>query len=222
MAVHKDTLEECGAEQYSRFLCNSPIVEDGVYGSFHYHYRIDGKLIAVGVVDLLPKCLSAVYFFYDPDYDFLSPGVLSSLLEIEEVQKLAKQVPDLHYYYMGYYIHTCVKMRYKGQYRPSDLLCPERFTWHSLAECRPLLEQSPYVVFSDHVACVEEGPLPPKLDMQRDGARLMPGVKISLRGKTHTYQDLGKRASQTLNGIVSTYAALVGEKLSRGMCVDLG
>lgn len=27
------------------------------YGSYHQLYRIDGKLVAVGVVDILPKCL---------------------------------------------------------------------------------------------------------------------------------------------------------------------
>ncbi len=26
---------------------------------------------------------------------------------------------------MGFYIHTCSKMRYKAAYQPSDLLCPE-------------------------------------------------------------------------------------------------
>jgi hypothetical protein len=26
---------------------------------------------------------------------------------------------------MGFYIHTCPKMRYKSEYRPSELLCPE-------------------------------------------------------------------------------------------------
>lgn len=31
------------------------------YGSYHQLYRIDGKLIAVGVVDVLPKCLVRVY-----------------------------------------------------------------------------------------------------------------------------------------------------------------
>ena len=33
--------------------------------------------------------------------------------------------PLLTHYYMGYYIHTCHKMRYKAGYRPSELLCPE-------------------------------------------------------------------------------------------------
>ena len=33
--------------------------------------------------------------------------------------------PGLHYYYMGFYIHSCHKMRYKVDYAPCDLLCPE-------------------------------------------------------------------------------------------------
>jgi len=37
------------------------------YGSHHQHYLINDKyLIAVGVVDVLPHCLSSVYSFYDP------------------------------------------------------------------------------------------------------------------------------------------------------------
>lgn len=33
---------------------------------------------------------------------------------------------------MGYYIHNCPKMRYKGKLQPSYLLCPEVYTWHLL------------------------------------------------------------------------------------------
>lgn len=55
-------------------------------GGFHHQYRIDGKLVAVGVVDILPKCLSSVYLFYDPDYEFLSLGTITALKEIEWVQ----------------------------------------------------------------------------------------------------------------------------------------
>ena len=36
-------------------------------------------MIAVGVMDILPYCVSSVYFYYDPDYSFLSPGVYSAL-----------------------------------------------------------------------------------------------------------------------------------------------
>ena len=44
------------------------------FGAFHQQYRIDGKLVAVGVVDVLPLSLSSKYFFWDPEYAFLSLG----------------------------------------------------------------------------------------------------------------------------------------------------
>lgn len=34
------------------------------YGSYHQLYRIDGKLVAVGVVDILPKCLVSFRFSF--------------------------------------------------------------------------------------------------------------------------------------------------------------
>merc|ERR1712182_114695 len=35
----------------------------------------------------------------------------------------------MRYYYLGYYIHSCAKMRYKSSFRPSCLLCPTTLTW---------------------------------------------------------------------------------------------
>lgn len=49
------------------------------YGSFHQQYWLDGKLIAVGVIDILPKCVSSVYFFYDPLYMNLTLGTYGAL-----------------------------------------------------------------------------------------------------------------------------------------------
>lgn len=49
------------------------------YGSFHQQYWIDNKLVAVGVIDILPKCVSSVYFFYDPEYRSLTLGTYGSL-----------------------------------------------------------------------------------------------------------------------------------------------
>ena len=48
-------------------------------------HRIDGELIAVGVLDYTHEALSSVYLFYDPKYEFLTPGTLSALLEIEYI-----------------------------------------------------------------------------------------------------------------------------------------
>ncbi len=49
------------------------------YGSFHQQYILNGKIIAVGVIDILDKCVSSVYFFYDPFYSFLNLGTYSAL-----------------------------------------------------------------------------------------------------------------------------------------------
>jgi arginyl-tRNA---protein transferase len=109
-------------------------------------YRIDGKLIAVGVVDILPKCLSSVYCLYDPDYRGLSLGKLTALKEMEWVQQASQHYDrqQLQYYYLGYYIHSCAKMKYKGSYEPSELLCPETYDWVPLSQCIPLLDKQPY------------------------------------------------------------------------------
>ena len=102
------------------------------YGSFHMHYRIGGKLVGVGVVDVLPSGLSSKYFFWDPEYRALNLGTLSALFEVEWVRKHVLCCPELaamRYYYLGYYIHSCAKMRYKSSFRPSCLLCPTTLTW---------------------------------------------------------------------------------------------
>eukprot|EP00727_Mastigamoeba_balamuthi_P005186 m51a1_g14666 putative arginyl-trna--protein transferase 1-like (526) ;mRNA; f:26284-27904 len=141
IAVHHDDPSELSAEGYERFLVESPlarcplpagaVLPYGVheYGSYHMQYRLDGELIAVGVLDVLPGCLSSVYFFYDPSRSALDLGVFSALTEVRFVQEAAASLPELRYYYMGYYIHTCQKMRYKGAYSPSDLLCELTWSW---------------------------------------------------------------------------------------------
>ena len=137
--VHGDKPDKVNKSQYYRFLVETPLQfvpgnskdRTGVppcgFGSFHQQYRIDGKLVAVGVVDILPRCLSSKYLFWDPDWASLSLGKYSALREIDWVRKSMIHCPHLEYYYMGYYIHSCRKMSYKASYRPSELLCPLRY-----------------------------------------------------------------------------------------------
>ena len=113
--VHKDMESNLTRKSYDEFLCNSPLTKNS---SRHQKYFLRKKLIAVGVIDLLPDGLSSVYFFYDPDYEKLSLGTFSSLYEIY----YGKEVTRVHYYYMGYYIKNCQKMSYKARYLPCYLL----------------------------------------------------------------------------------------------------
>uniref|UniRef100_A0A0N5AU24 Arginyl-tRNA--protein transferase 1 n=1 Tax=Syphacia muris TaxID=451379 RepID=A0A0N5AU24_9BILA len=156
--VHLET--SCTKEGFDNFLCNSPlqsalcgnsvsrliIIKRKPFGSYHMQYRLDGKLIAVGVIDILPRCVSSKYFFYDPDYKFLSMGTYSALREIYLTKTLSRKNPGLDYYYMGYYIESCPKMRYKSHFHPSDLLCDTSFTWVPFDECKKQLTKSDRVI----------------------------------------------------------------------------
>ncbi|XP_035786175.1 arginyl-tRNA--protein transferase 1-like isoform X3 [Anopheles albimanus] len=142
-AIHND--RPGSISEYLEFLVNSPLKAAGVMGSFHQQYWLDDRLIAVGVIDVLPYCVSAVYFFYDPEFHFLSLGTYASMRELAFARTMNRQLPSLTNYYMGFYIHSCPKMRYKGNLQPSYLLCPEVYSWHSLdATVKSKLDASKY------------------------------------------------------------------------------
>jgi hypothetical protein len=167
IAVHKDTPDEVTEAGFKRFLVDSCLKDLGTssrpeacvrpstdgnanfrYGTHHMLYRLNGKLIAVGVVDLLPLGLSSVYVFYDNDYKALELGKYTALQEIA----FCKQ-HEFPYYFMGFYIHTCEKMRYKGEYKPADLLCPTTLQWYPLhSHCVPLLEKFHFTPFEPALA----------------------------------------------------------------------
>jgi arginyl-tRNA---protein transferase len=68
MTVHQDAESRWSHDSFKRFLCSGldrKIIKlKGVtrkLGSYHQCYRLDGKLIAVAVLDLLPHGVSSVY-----------------------------------------------------------------------------------------------------------------------------------------------------------------
>uniref|UniRef100_A0AAY4E080 Arginyl-tRNA--protein transferase 1 n=1 Tax=Denticeps clupeoides TaxID=299321 RepID=A0AAY4E080_9TELE len=166
MAIHEDPPDKPSESQFRRFLCDSPLeaevssdAPDVGYGSFHQQYWLDGRIVAVGVIDILPSCVSSVYLYYHPDFAALSLGSYSALREISFTRQLHLQSSKLCFYYLGFYIHSCPKMRYKGQYHPSDLLCPETFTWMPIDCCLPLLDASAYARLNQDPKAVDAGTL---------------------------------------------------------------
>jgi arginine-tRNA-protein transferase len=66
--IHQDPASRWGESAFKRFLCSGldrKVLKIGgntlKLGSYHQCYRIDGKLVAVGVLDLLPHAVSSVY-----------------------------------------------------------------------------------------------------------------------------------------------------------------
>lgn len=193
VAIHNEKPEDVTEVSFRRFLVDTPLTfvppkEGGPFwgfGSFHQQYLIDGRLVAVGVIDILPSCLSSNYFFWDPDFAFLSLGRYSALKEIELIQEAKKYCETLEYYYLGHYIHSCPKMHYKVTFRPSELLCPIRFQWVPFDLARPLLDKQPFVCLSDSLQATH------KQDREEETTRLIADTAKS-RGTTELHCNEGE------------------------------
>jgi leucyl-tRNA---protein transferase len=75
------------------------------------------RLVGVGLCDETPLGLSAIYFYYDPEYARWSPGVMNVLCQIDLARRLG--LPHL---YLGYFVEGCASMLYKSTFRPHEVL----------------------------------------------------------------------------------------------------
>nr|XP_002120387.2 arginyl-tRNA--protein transferase 1-like isoform X1 [Ciona intestinalis] len=221
--IHKDKREDCNMKQWMRFLVDSPL-NPGTegpahgYGSYHNQYWLDGKLVAVGVVDILPSCVSSVYLYYDPDYGFLSFGSYSAISEISFVQRLSITHPNIKYYYLGFYIQSCPKMRYKGAYHPSYLLCPESYEWVPVEKCEAALKEKPYarlnVLNGGSADAVDNDGIVTSLNT----VRCLYKHTIILYGKYKMHRNReGNRTAENEDPRVREYAQLVGRSCAERM-----
>ncbi|KAH8118588.1 arginine-tRNA-protein transferase [Phellopilus nigrolimitatus] len=174
--VHNEPAERSPGG-FKRFLVESPLEPAPIpyaagappshlprtYGSYHQLYRVDGALAALAVLDVLPGCVSSVYFVYGAAWARFSLGKLSALREAALAREMHEHgCADLRFLYMGFYIHSCQKMRYKGEYHPSFLLDPEEYTWHALGACTPLLDAHRYACFAHPAHSLKDPDVPPE------------------------------------------------------------
>jgi arginine-tRNA-protein transferase len=159
--IHKDKEHELNKNRYLNSWGSGALVSNKEfnsenkfypkgYGTYDMIHRIDGKIIAVGILDILPTSVSSVYLYYDPDYGFLNFGVLTALREIEFEKHLRKNIDNsFKYYVMGFYCYTCKKMRYKGLYHPSEILCPVTHKFVDLDSTLEKVKLNKYIKLSD-------------------------------------------------------------------------
>jgi len=95
-------MDEPEPEDFERFLLN-PWGE-----TLFVEAHENSKLLAVAVTDATTDGLSAVYTFFDPDYDDRGLGRFCILQQI-----VLCQVMSLPYLYLGYWVDGCKKMQYK-------------------------------------------------------------------------------------------------------------
>ena len=119
---------------YCEHVVNSPMRnqyggggEEGIrYGTYHQLYRLDGKLVAVGVIDIVPNGLISIYMWYSMSKEInkYSFGVYSALKEIEYAQELSKKDPNFRYYYLQGWNGNNHKLAYKSNYEPEEFYSP--------------------------------------------------------------------------------------------------
>ncbi len=73
--------------------------------------------MGLGLFDATPRALSAAFFFHDPDYARLSLGTANILSLIDDARASARP-----HVYLGYRVEGCASLRYKGAFRPHELL----------------------------------------------------------------------------------------------------
>lgn len=85
-------------------------------------FRIDDKLVAVAVTDIVSDGISAVYSFFDPEMERRSLGTYCILQQIDYARTLG-----LNYVYLGYWINNHPKMHYKNNFKPLQIYIDERW-----------------------------------------------------------------------------------------------
>lgn len=79
--------------------------------------RLQDRLLAVAVTDVLPDSLSAVYTFYAPGFEKRSLGTFAILSQLEHARGLG-----LEHVYLGFWLDKHAKMDYKKSFRPLEYL----------------------------------------------------------------------------------------------------
>lgn len=95
-------------------------------------YTLQERMVGVGLIDIAPRAMSSIYFFFDPEFAELSPGTLSVLYELGLARSMA-----IPYYYLGYVIHANRSMRYKMEFRPCEYY--DGAHWRGLREGKTFL-----------------------------------------------------------------------------------
>jgi arginyl-tRNA--protein-N-Asp/Glu arginylyltransferase len=75
------------------------------------------RLVGLGIYDEMPRSLSAVYFFWDPERAPPSLGVANVVTLVDDAR-----LRGLPYVYLGYRVLGCASLVYKSRYEPHQLL----------------------------------------------------------------------------------------------------
>ena len=117
---------DASKDGFEEYLYRSPIE------SVEIEYRCEGRLLGVGIADVEPRALSAVYCFFDPEEERRSPGVLNVLTLVEECRR--RRLP---YLYLGYWVEGSQTMALQGRLPALRAAAPRRLLGAARAGLTP-------------------------------------------------------------------------------------
>jgi arginine-tRNA-protein transferase len=114
LAARHDGQMDGSPAELRDFLYNSSIETVEVV------YRLGERIVAVGIADVEPLAMSAVYCYFDPALNSRALGVFNVLSLLAQCQE--RGLPHL---YLGYYVAGSPRMSYKASFRPCEQLGPD-------------------------------------------------------------------------------------------------
>ena len=221
--IHQEKEEDCTMGNFEEFIENTPLIStDGIqempcgFGTYHQQYLMDGRLFAVGVLDILPRGVLCEYLYYDPGYRFLGPGVYTAISEIALAQQFYRVNPFMQYYYMGFYVQSCPKMNYKSRYSASFLLCPDTHHYVPVEVCIPKLIASGYArLANEEAANVKDSYTQEELDSI--SVFSLSSLEDPPDVRNMTYQVFRRLYGDVQQSLIEEYVRLVGLEVAERM-----
>jgi len=161
---------------YIEHVVNTPfsheVIKGTEYGTFHVQYYLDNKLVAVSVIDVVPKGVVSIYMWYDLSKEVAkySFGKYTILKEIEMVKSMGESNSEMEYYYLQGWHGGHKKLAYKADYKPVEFYCPCISTdWvRGLEGIRKAYNQLPGESPKESGAYSDETDQPPKKKIKLD------------------------------------------------------
>ena len=101
--------EPLSAESYRVWLM------DTCTDTREFQFLVEGKVVAISIIDVGKDSASSVYHYFDPDVSKRSLGVYSIMREIEWCRE-----QGIAWYYLGLYVEDCQHLSYKAAYWPNQ------------------------------------------------------------------------------------------------------
>lgn len=214
---------------FHQVICALPLSKSQIrLLTLRQHYRlsttkdgVDGPIIAVSVIDLLPQCLSSVYSFYDPILSSrLELGKYTALREIEFVsrRRASKLYSRCRWYHLGFYVHNNPKMTYKSSFRPSQLLCPVYKQWIDFdAGRRRLEEESPV----RHCCALDKPAGSPNANNSKPSSFRVDDLLLDVGNCIVSVGLLNAEGRGIIDSAIQEFVAEVGEDISHKFVIAL-